>query len=120
MPGLAKLLLETLKRLMEWPRYVRAVARAAREVLGEDTRVYVTGGAAEGRLTILSAIDVVIVSPTIPKEPEKKRRLAIEIREVAVAKYGLPWDYPVDLHLYSPGDFREAKRYYSRLIEVQG
>ncbi|BES81557.1 nucleotidyltransferase domain-containing protein [Pyrodictium abyssi] len=85
-----------------------------------DVRVYVAGGAAEGRLTVLSDIDVVVVSPAVPEEAPRKRRLAIEIRDVAAERYGLPWDYPVDLHLYSPGEFREARRRYGRLVEVHG
>jgi len=61
-------------------------------------------------LTVLSDIDVVIVSPAVPRNSAEKRRLAIEIREVAVTRYSPPWDYPVDLHLYSLEEFGEAGR----------
>ena len=118
MPGLARLLLEELRRLLQWRRYVPAVARAARELLGPGTRVYVAGGAAEDRITILSDIDVVIVSPGVPRDPVERRRAALEIRDLAVTRYGLPWDYPVDLHLYTPEEFREARRLYRRLVPV--
>jgi len=116
--SLEELLVELLRRLRRWRRYVPAVARAARDLLGPDIRVYVVGGAAEDRLTVLSDVDVVIVSPRVPRSPREKLRLALDVRERAVARYGLPWDYPVDIHLYTPEEFEEAKKYYGRLVEI--
>lgn len=77
------------------------------------------GGAAEDRLTVLSDIDVVIVSPRVPGDPVERRRMALEVRDLAVTRYGLPWDYPVDLHLYTPEEFLEARRLYRRLVPVE-
>ncbi len=54
------------RRLMSWRRYAGSVAKAAKEVLGPDTQVYMVGGAAEGRLTALSDIDFVLVTPNAP------------------------------------------------------
>lgn len=119
-PSMAKLLLWVYRRLLQWPRYVPAVWRAARDLLGEDVEVYVAGGAAEGRLTVLSDIDVVIVSPRVPREGRERVRLTLEIRDAAVTRYGLPWDYPVDLHLYTPEEWVEARRRYGRLVRVEG
>ena len=116
MPGLERLLVERLRRLRMWRRYVPAVARAARDLLGPETRVYVAGGAAEDRLTVVSDVDIVVVSPRVPRDGRGKLHLALDIRDLAVTRYGLPWDYPVDLHLYTPEEFREARRHYPRLI----
>ncbi len=117
-PSLEKLLVETYLRLRRWRRYVPAVARAARDLLGPDTRVYVVGGAAEGRLTVLSDIDIVIVSRNVPRDERRKLHLKLDIRDRAVTLYGLPWDYPVDIHLYNEEEFSHAKRYYRKMIEV--
>jgi len=60
--GWARLALERYGLLKRWRELALIVARACREVLGPGCLgVYVAGGAAEGRLTVLSDIDVVIV-----------------------------------------------------------
>lgn len=118
MPRLEKLLLEVLRRLHMWRRYVPAIVLAARDLLGPETRVYVAGGAAEDRLTVVSDIDVIIVSPSMPRDGRGKLYLALDIRDLAVTRYGLPWDYPVDLHLYTPEEFVEARKHYTRLLEL--
>jgi len=105
---------------MSWPRYVPAVAKAARDILGDEARVYVVGGAAEDRLTVLSDIDIAVVAPRVPASHRERRRLALTIRARAVDAYGLPWDYPVDIHVYTPEEFEEARRrYYKRIVEVR-
>ena len=50
---------ERLRLLARWRELAGIVAKACREVFGERCRaVYVAGGAAEDRLTVLSDIDV--------------------------------------------------------------
>ncbi len=115
---LGRLMIWRLRRLLEWRRYVPLLARAAVDLLGPDTRVYVAGGAAEGRLTALSDIDVVIVSPSVPLDPRLRLRLTVELRERAVA-YGIPWDYPFDIHVYRPEEFVEVRKRYGRLVPVE-
>ena len=95
------------------------VARAARDILGPETVVYVVGGAAEDRLTVLSDIDVVVVSPRVPRDPVERRRVALDIRERAVDAYGVPWDYPLDLHLYTPEELEAARRFYRRMVRIE-
>ena len=119
-PSLEGLLVRVYLRLRRWRQYAGAVARAARDVLGPGTRVYVAGGAAEGRLTVLSDVDVVVVSPNAPRDGRGKLRVRLEVRDRAVEAYGLPWDYPVDIHVYSDAEFEEARRRYGKLVEVNG
>jgi predicted nucleotidyltransferase len=114
-----RLMLETYSRLRRWRLYIPAVAKAARDLLGPNTKVYVAGGAAENRLTVLSDIDVVIVSDKIPGNEKAKLRLRLDIRDLAVSRYGLPWDYPVDIHLYNTEEFREARKKYRKLVEIE-
>ena len=118
-PSLEGLLVEAYRRLLRWRRYVGAVARAAADLLGHDARVYVVDGAAEGRLTVLSDIDIVIVSRSVPRDEAGKQRLRLEVRDRAVTRYGLPWDYPVDIHLYNEEEFRAAGGRYRRMIKIQ-
>ncbi len=116
---LGKVLLQIYRRLLRWREYVPAVARAAKDLLGPETKVYVVGGAAEDRLTVASDVDVLIISPKVLKDPHEKLKVILDIRERAVDKYGLPWDYPIDVHLYRPEEFEEVKGLYGRMIEVR-
>ncbi len=117
-PSIERYMVERLRRLHQWRLYAPRVAEAARRLLGPETRVYVVGGAAEDRLTVLSDIDIVVVSPRAPRGPER-HRLAIRIRMEAVERHGVPWDYPLDIHVMTPEEFEEARRrYYRRVVEV--
>lgn len=97
------------RRLQQWREYVQKIFAAVRDVLGGSIEVYVFGGAAEDRLTALSDIDVAIV---LPKEPSPRERLRIKQRVFAraVDAYGLPWDYPVEIHVVGPKGFEEIKK----------
>ena len=113
---LAKYMYDTYKKLKNWKQYVQLVSRAVRDVLGDGVEVYVFGGAAENRLTSLSDIDVAVVLPYEPS-PEERLRLKQDILIRAMDEYGLPWDYPIELHVVGPERFREIKR-YSKVIRV--
>ena len=67
---------------------------------------------------MLSDIDIVVVSRSVPGSEAGKQRLRLEVRDRAVTRYGLPWDYPVDIHLYSEEEFRAARGRYHRMIEI--
>ncbi len=113
---LAKYMYNTYKRLREWRLYIKAISKAARSVVGDNVEIYVFGGAAENRLTALSDIDVAVV---LPYEPSPKERLKLkqDILIKAIDEYGLPWDYPIELHVVGPERFKEIKR-YSKVIQV--
>ncbi|AEM38994.1 DNA polymerase beta domain protein region [Pyrolobus fumarii 1A] len=111
----ARFMIERLRRLLAWRRYAAIVAEAAREALGE-VEVYVIGGAAEGRLTALSDLDVLLVLPWEPR-PEEHGRISRMVYEKAVEK-GLPWDYPLNLHIAGPESRREYERLAKRMIRI--
>ena len=95
-----------LSHLRVWREAARAVARAARD-LDPSAEVYVVGGAAEGRLTVLSDVDVVVVpSKALDGEGLNEFRRAVYAR--AVDLYGLPWDYPVEIHVLAKEEFEGA------------
>ncbi len=74
--------------------YLRMWRKAVKEI-GLCAEEYVVGGAAENRLNILSDIDVAIVLCE-ELDSEEIKRIRREIVRVAVDRYGLLWDYPVE------------------------
>lgn len=97
-----------LRALMEWRRYVRIVYRAVRAVI-PGAEVYVTGGAAEDRLTARSDVDVLVVLPHTPTFTE-----AVEVRVRVIEKaedLGLPPHAPIELHVIGR---EELRRYATR------
>jgi len=101
--------------LRRWREYAEKVAKAARVVAG-DVEVYVIGGVAEGRTTVLSDIDVLIVVKRI--SAEEKKTLYVEILEKAIDEYGLPWDAPVELHIIDEDGAREYLRQARKSVRV--
>ena len=97
------------QHLRRWREYAAMVARAAREV-EPGAKVYVVGGVAEGRVTVLSDIDILVVVP----RGRLRRGLYTEIMLRAMDSHGLPLDAPIELHIVEEGE--EAR--YGRRIEV--
>ncbi len=103
MRGLSK-----VRVLSRWREYVTLIAEAVKAV-APQAKVYLVGGAAEGRLTVLSDVDVLVVLP---------KRLgfegAVELRAKVLEKaegLGLPPYAPVELHIIGEDDLR---RYSAR------
>jgi len=98
-----------------WRKAAAVVARAAKRLYPE-ARVYVIGGAAEGRLTALSDLDVLVL---LPEDPSPRERLEVKVKVLLKAfEEGLPWDYPIDLHVVGPKGFERYKRYTKKTIEI--
>ncbi|MGC8983384.1 MAG: nucleotidyltransferase domain-containing protein [Desulfurococcaceae archaeon] len=92
--------------LKMWRKAAEVIAKAAEEA-GLRAEVYVVGEAAEGRLTVLSDVDVVIAVHGEPSADEAKgiRRLVLRL---TIDHYGLPWDYPVEVHVMGYEEFKKA------------
>ncbi|ABL78391.1 nucleotidyltransferase domain-containing protein [Thermofilum pendens] len=84
--------------LRRWREYAEAVAKAAKD-LRPDAEVYVVGSVAEGRATVLSDIDILVVLEKAGNEDRKY--LPADIVDRAVEKYSLPVDAPVEIHVAS-------------------
>ncbi len=98
----------TLKALRDWRRIACIVAEAARRVTGAR-EVYIAGGAAAGRLTVSSDIDVVV---PLPREPSLEEAAELRARIIEEAeKLGLPAYAPVEIHLVGP---QRLERYRPR------
>ncbi len=104
-----------LELISTWRDVAKIVARVAKR-LYPGCKVYAFGGAAEDRLTALSDLDILIV---LPYEPSPRERLEVKKRIVLEAfEEGVPWDYPLDLHVTGPQGFKNYKRYAKKLIEL--
>jgi len=87
--------------LRKWREYAEKICSAVRS-LGIEAEVYVVGGVAEDRTTVLSDIDVLVVVDGVGEGD--RRRLTVGILEEAIENFGLPWDAPVELHVVSRGE----------------
>jgi len=76
--------------------------------------VYVIGGVAEGRTTVLSDIDILIVAKRV--STDERKALYVDVLEKVIDEYGLPWDAPVELHI---ADERDAREYLKLLNAVK-
>ena len=102
-----------LRALSRWREWARLVACAAQRVLGGRARVYVAGGAAEDRLTLLSDVDVVVA---LKREPGFKEAAAVRARVLEEAeRLGLPLHAPVEIHVVGP----EGLARYRALVEIE-
>lgn len=102
-----------LQILRNWRKYVDIVARAIREVY-PDAEVYLIGGAAEDRLTILSDIDLLIV---LPHEPNHDEVIEFKTRIFEKAEeLGLPLYAPIELHIVGP---ETQRRYRGTRIRIE-
>ena len=101
------------EHLRKWMEYATAIMKAARDLI-PGVRVYVIGGVAENRATVLSDIDILIV---IPRDiAVNKVKLYRDILVRAMDNYGLPWDAPVELHIVYEDEAREYLK--SKAVEV--
>ncbi|WP_052287740.1 hypothetical protein [Hyperthermus butylicus] len=64
----------------------------------------------------MSDLDILVV---LPRDPSHRERLEAKKRILLRAfEEGLPWDYPVDLHVTGPKGFQQYKRYTRKMIEI--
>lgn len=98
---------DKFKHLSKWREYAEIIAKSAKEYY-PDAEVYVFGGVAEDRITVLSDIDILILlhGNLSTKELKEARK---KIFFNAVDKYNLPFDSPVELHVV---DEEKAKLYF--------
>ena len=105
-----------IRYLRNWRQYVEALTKSIEELL-PDTEVYVIGGAAEDRLTILSDIDVLIVVDE-PLTIQQRRKIKADIIWNA-EKHGFPWDYPVEIHIISRNELPQYLKHVKKLVPVK-
>ena len=102
-----------LQLLRNWKKYTSITAKAIKEVC-PDAEIYLIGGAAENRLTILSDIDLLIVLPYEPSYNE-----VIELKTKIFEKteqLGLPPYTPIELHITGP---ETQQKYKNKKIKIK-
>ena len=82
-----------LSLLKEWKNVLREVIRVVK-TLYPNSEVYLAGGAAEGRLTVLSDIDVLVVFDELPSD-----RADILAKLWEVLEERIPIYYPIQIHV---------------------
>lgn len=96
--------IKPLRILLNWRKYVRIIYRAIKSVI-PDAEVYVIGGAAENRLTIMSDIDILVVlseKPSFNEAVELRMKIMEKVEEL-----GLPLYAPIELHIVGKEDLRK-------------
>ncbi len=103
-----------LQLLSEWRQAVNKLVELLRR-LYPGAQVYLFGGAAENRLTVLSDIDVLVVFPEESVASEKRVQVLAEIWG-ELERRGLA-HYPFDIHVVGYGELERYRR-RSRLIRL--
>ena len=85
-----------LKLLKKW-RAITLKAATAIKKLYPQAEIYLFGGAAEGRLTVLSDIDLAVV---VDVEPGSRGEMLARIWE-ELEREGIPQYYPLEIHVLS-------------------
>ena len=100
----AKQALQHYQLLKNWRKYTPQVVKACKEVLGNHCKqIYITGGAAENRLTVQSDIDILAITanPQL-KTPET----IIKIKRKA-QQLGTPPQLPLDIKILTPQELQQ-------------
>ncbi|WP_338602571.1 nucleotidyltransferase domain-containing protein [Sulfolobus tengchongensis] len=104
------------EHLRRWREYAEKVNKAVKDV-DKNAKVYVFGGVAEDRITVLSDIDILIIFPyhlTDKDRIELKKR----IFNIAMEKYDLPFGAPIELHVVDEERAKEYLKHAKKVIEI--
>lgn len=77
-----------------------------------DAKVYLFGSVARGDFWINSDIDVLIVSPSMPKQTMERSRISAEVH--SAIGHGSPFEF----HLVTPDEMNWYERFIDKKIEV--
>lgn len=91
---------ERSKILINYKNYIPCIVRAARKILGDSVRIYLSGSVVEGKAVPSSDVDVIIV---VDFEIKAKDRASIvaKIEEIC----NLPFVNPFEFHILSKQEF---------------
>ncbi len=115
---MVKIRCEFLRELLRWREYIPCLVNAVRRVLGDKAQVYLTGSAIEGKLTVDSDIDVLIVLPEVPKSGLARARIVEEIWKIMEEECKVPWWYPFEIHLVTYEELNLLRRGGAKLVRI--
>ena len=93
-----------LRLLSKWRSITARAARAIKRSYPE-VEIYLFGGAAEDRLTIMSDIDLAVV---LEDPPRDRSGLLARIWEL-LEEEGIPPYYPLEVHILSKREFEKLR-----------
>ncbi len=105
-----------LRELLRWREVLPAVVNAVKRVLG-DVEIYVFGSAIEGKLTADSDIDIAIVLDEVPRRGLDRASI-IDAIWSELEKKGIPWWYPLELHLLTKREKEMLEKGGAKFIDV--
>jgi hypothetical protein len=91
---------------------VRSIKKVVKQLLGEDSKVFLFGSVLKKSYTACSDIDVLIFSSKIPESGLKRAKIIAEIR-----KRSKLWR-PFEIHLVNERMFNFYKKMVDRMEEV--
>ena len=96
------------KRYRDYAKMIKEVA--IKEL--KDARVFVFGSVIEGKHTPSSDIDVLVVSPNMPKSMEERAKIRAKmLRRVGVIA-------PFEIHLVNPKEFEWYRKFVKKFEEI--
>ncbi len=98
---------EKKKYFENYRSYCQKIKKLAREILGE-VEVLVFGSVVKGKFTPKSDIDLLIVSPNLPEDQEKRAKIRTKIKSKID-----PFS-PFQIHLATP---EEYQNWYQKFIK---
>ncbi|BFH72918.1 nucleotidyltransferase domain-containing protein [Sulfurisphaera javensis] len=104
------------EHLRRWKEYAEIIAKASKEI-DKNVKVYVFGGIAEDRITVLSDIDILIIFPYQLSDKDR-RELKKQVLNIAMDKYNLPFGAPVELHVVDEEKAKDYFKHAKKLIEI--
>lgn len=106
--------IERVKMLREWRMWVHRIAEVVKEII-PDAEVYVVGSVVRGDSVGGSDVDILVVSPQIPRKPVDIAKLKTIIED----KLNLPYYHPFEIHMLKPEEARylmeKSKGYMIRI-----
>lgn len=100
-----------LPLLRKWRSIARSLAMVIKKLYPE-AEVYLIGGAAEGRITVNSDIDIAVV---FNRDLSRRDRVEILARIWDAADAVTPMYYPLELHILTP---RELAKLEGRKVKL--
>jgi len=104
--------LEDKKYIKDVTKHLNTIKRVVKELLGENSKVFLFGSIVKKTYTMASDIDVLIFSPKVPESDIKRAKIIAEKRK----KSKLFW--PFEIHLVNERMFRIYKRMIDKMVEI--
>ncbi|MDK2876592.1 MAG: uncharacterized protein PWQ22_1002 [Archaeoglobaceae archaeon] len=102
---------EERKYFENYNYYARLIKRKAEKMMGK-VEVYVFGSVVEGRHTVASDIDIIVVSENTPKSQWERAKIKGDImREIDVFA-------PFEIHLVTPKEFEWYRRFVKKMEKL--